>query len=72
MRLFERLPEHPMVTLGKAMELVSATKPTAGKAIDALIQAGILNEITGRKRDRVYAYRTYLNVLAQGTSTLPG
>ncbi len=71
-RLFELLPEHPMVTLARAMELVGATKPTAGKAIDALTRAGILAEITGKKRDRIYAYRAYLSVLAEGTRTVPG
>jgi Fic family protein len=71
-RLFEHLPEHPMVTLAKARELVGATKPTTGKAIDALNQAGILKEITGRKRDRIYAYRSYLDVLAEDTRTTPG
>ena len=71
-RLFELLPEHPMVTLAKTIELVGATKPTAGKAIDALIKAGVLAEITGKKRDRVYAYRAYLDVLAEDTRTVPG
>jgi hypothetical protein len=33
------------------VELVGATKPTTGKAIDALNKAGILKEITGKKRD---------------------
>jgi Fic family protein len=70
-RLFEFLPEHPMITLAKAMELVSSTKPTTGKAIVALIQAGILKEITGKKRDRIYAYRAYLDVLAEDTGTIP-
>jgi Fic family protein len=72
LRLFEHLPEHPMITLAKAMKLVGGTKPTAGKAIDALSQAGILKEITGRKRDRIYAYRAYLDVLAEDTRTTPG
>jgi Fic family protein len=71
-RLFEHLPEHPMITLAKAVELVGATKPTTGKAIDALNQAGILKEITGRKRDRIYAYQAYLDVLAEDTHTTPG
>ena len=44
---------------------------TAGKAIDALARAGILAEITGKKRDRVYAYRAYLDVLAEDMRTLP-
>ncbi len=70
-RLFDLLPEHPMVTLASAMELLETTKPTAGKALEALSQANILAEITGKRRDRVYAYRAYLNVLAEDTGTAP-
>jgi Fic family protein len=66
-RLFELLPDHPMVTLPGAMKLLDTTKPTAQKAIDALCQAGVLHEITGKRRDRVYAYRAYLDVLGEDT-----
>lgn len=71
-RLFELLPQNPMITLSKAMALVDATKPTTGKAIDALTKAGILAEITGKKRNRIYAYRAYLDVLAEDTRTASG
>jgi Fic family protein len=64
-RLFDHLPEHPIITLPRTMELLGTTKPTAGKAIDALCKAGILGETTGRQRDRIYAYGAYLNVLAE-------
>ncbi len=67
-RLFDLLPEHPVVTLPRTMELLGTTKPTAGKAIDALCKAGILSETTGRQRDRVYAYVAYLNVLVEDTA----
>lgn len=67
-RLFGLLPEHPMVTVSKAIELLKTTKPTASKAIDALCQSGVLHEITGKQRDRVYAYRTYLKVLTEDTT----
>jgi Fic family protein len=66
-QLLDLLPEHPMITLSGAMELLNTTKPTASKAIDALCQAKVLQEITGKLRDRIYAYRAYLNVLAQDT-----
>jgi len=66
-RLFDLLPSHPMVTLQTAMELIETTQPTAGKAIDALCKAGILNEITGKRRNRVYSYQAYLDVLAKDT-----
>jgi Fic family protein len=71
-RLFELLPEHPMVTASKALELTASTKPTVNKAIESLVEAGILEEITGKQRDRIYVYRKYLDVLAEDTTTLPG
>ncbi len=71
-RLFELLPEHPMVTASKALELTASTKPTVNKAVDSLVEAGILEEITGKQRDRIYVYRKYLDVLAEDTTTLPG
>ena len=71
-RLFELLPEHPMVTASKALVLTESTKPTANKAIESLVEAGIPEEITGKQRDRIYAYRKYLDVLAEDTTTLPG
>ena len=67
-RLFDLLPEHPIVTMPRAMDLLKTTKPTAGKAIDALCKAGILSETTGKQRDRVYAYGAYLKVLTEGTA----
>ncbi len=69
-RLLDLLPDHPIITLPRAMELLKTTKPTAGKAIDALCKAGILDETTGRQRDRVYAYDAYLKVLAKDTNEL--
>lgn len=66
-RLFDLLPEHPMVTLPVAMQLLESTKPTTGKAIDALVKAGILHETTGKQRDRIYAYSAYLKVLTEDT-----
>ncbi|MCO6456277.1 MAG: Fic family protein [Pirellulaceae bacterium] len=66
-RLFDLLPEHPMVTLARTQELLKTTKPTATKAIKALSDAGVLREITGKQRDRIYAYQGYLKVLAEDT-----
>lgn len=66
-RLFERLPSHPLVTLPRSCELLGVSKPTAIKALDALQAAGVLHEITGKRRDRVYAYQAYLQILAPDT-----
>ena len=67
-RLFDCLPEHPMVTMPGVIGLLGVTKPTAGKAIDALCRAGVLRETTGKRRDRLYAYGRYLKVLSEDTA----
>jgi Fic family protein len=66
-QLFERLPSRPIVSAPWVVEALSTTKPTAGRAIEALEAAGVLVETTGKKRDRVYAYRAYLDRLRAGT-----
>ena len=67
LRLFEQLPRHPIVTVASAMKLIDASKPTATRAIEALAEAGILVETTGKKRDRSFAYRAYMERLRTGT-----
>jgi Fic family protein len=66
-RLFELLPRHPIVTVASAKKLLDTTKPTAGKAVELLVAAGVLVESTGKKRDRSFAYRAYLDRLKVGT-----
>ncbi len=66
-RLFEMLPRHPIVTVASVMGLLKTSKPTAGRAVDALVEAGVLKETTGKKRDRSFSYDAYLELLRVGT-----
>ena len=62
-RLFEELPSHPVLTINQVVKLLKTTKPTAAKAVDVLMKNGILEETTGAKRNRMFGYRKYLQVL---------
>lgn len=64
-RLLDLLPSNPIVTLSLATRLLGVSKPTAIKAIEALEASAILKETTGKRRDRVYAYQKYLDVLCE-------
>jgi Fic family protein len=66
-RLFEMLPEHPMVNIGNVVDLLKTTKPTANKAVSTLVEAGVLGENSGRRRDRVFGYTAYMDRLRAGT-----
>jgi Fic family protein len=64
LRLFETLPGNPIVTVNSALRILDTTKPTAAKAIDTLVKAGVLGETTGKLRGREFAYRAYLAKLS--------
>jgi Fic family protein len=62
-QLFEALPNHPVISMPLVTRLLSTTKPTAGKAIELLQIADILKEVGARKRDRLYRYEPYVELL---------
>jgi hypothetical protein len=49
-----------VVTIPGLVKMLETTKPTATKSIELLEKLGIVQETTGRKRDRTYQYRTAL------------
>ena len=66
-----RVRRHPTATIASASEGLGLTKPPVSRAIEQMIARGMLAETTGRRRDRVFAYRRYLDLLAEGTEPLP-
>jgi Fic family protein len=66
-RLMERLPLHPVLSIPTVVKLLKTTKPTAGKAVQVLEQLHVLKETSGKQRDRTYAYTAYLERLRAGT-----
>lgn len=67
-RLLERLPQQPVVTIANVTQLLDTSKPTAAKAVNILVRLGILKETTGRQRDRLFGYAAYLEKLGAGTA----
>lgn len=59
---------------GTANSLVRATKlsaPTVNAALAELEQMGVVCEVTGKRRGRVFAYMSYLAILSEETAPLP-
>ncbi|MCP9486797.1 MAG: Fic family protein [Gaiellaceae bacterium MAG52_C11] len=59
-RLHDLLLEQPRITVGIAAEQLNIAFPTANKLIDRFNELGLLKEITGRRRNRVFNYQSYL------------
>lgn len=67
LRLFELLPEHPILTVNRTVELLNCSRPAAGKAVRILEAAGIVRPLDERKKNRTVAFEDYLAHLRQGT-----
>lgn len=65
-RIFAVLRRRPLVTIDGLMKETGMTFPTASRAIEILTNRNIVRELTGRRRNRVYAYDGYLSILNEG------
>ena len=67
-RLIYHLYENPAVTVHQVMEVLNVQFNPAGNLIAALMDMGILKEITGQQRNRVFLFEPYLKIFADSES----
>jgi Fic family protein len=70
LRVHEAFRARPVQSTAALMERTGYTFPTAQKGIELLIALGIVREITGKKRNRVFVYGRYLDLLNEGTEAI--
>lgn len=64
-RLFELLPMMPRFSVEHVRQRLNTTFPTASAAVKLLEARGILVELTGQKKNRVYSYQAYVELLSR-------
>jgi Fic family protein len=67
LRVQAALQARPVITLQDASQRGSLSFPAAAAGMALLVELGIASELTGRRRNRVFAYDRYLAVLNEGT-----
>jgi len=67
LRLFELLPLMPRFTIEQARQKLDTTFPTATAAVKLLQDLGLLSELTGQKKNRLFSYAAYVELLAGST-----
>jgi len=63
LRVHEALQARPLATIASAAKATGLSVPAATAAFAALRELGIVREVTGKKRGRVFAYGGYLEAL---------
>ena len=68
--VYDALLRQPVTNTRRLREVTGKPLPTLLRALDGLQQLGIITETTGKERNKVFAYRAYLDMLNQGTEPL--
>lgn len=60
LKLLSHLFRHPLVTVSGAAQVIDATFVTANRLVGRLEDLGMLREVTGRRRSRIFRYEPYV------------
>ena len=63
--LHEVLFDRPIISVKDIVKMMNVTFPTADDICMKLVKLNILKEITGKERNRMFAYKNYLDILKQ-------
>ena len=67
LQVHRALMEHPIATSGSLVEKTGITPATVNKALGHLEQLGIVKELTAQKRNRLFSYADYIEIMNRGT-----
>lgn len=70
LRAHEALKQRPTLSIARIAEQTGLSIPAASSAVGLLLQLGIVREMTGRRRGRVFGYAEYIDILSEGAEPL--
>lgn len=70
LRVHTALRERPVISLKEVCRRTELSFPAATTGMNVLQRLGVARELTGRRRNRIFAYDRYLGVLSEGTEPL--
>ena len=70
LRVFQHAQTSPILSIPATAQKLGISFPTVTSAINHLQKLGLLREITGRQRRRLFVYDAYLKILNEGTEPI--
>jgi Fic family protein len=70
LRVHDLFQQHPFLTANQLVKRTGLSAPTVNAALADLERLDVIEEITGKKRGRVFNYRQYLAILSEGTDPI--
>ena len=66
-KLFSYLEANPIIEIQNTAAALCLAYNTTASAVKRLCEAGILEEVSGNQRNRLFSYKDYLDILREGT-----
>ncbi len=70
LRLHESFSRHPLRTIARMVKEIGLSKPTIMRGLDHMTELGMVREVTGKQRYKIFAYQAYLDILSEGAQPL--
>jgi Fic family protein len=70
LRVHEYMQTKPVANIAAAAKALKLSIPTVTVALNHLVRIGIVEEVTGKRRDRIFTYSRYFNIVSEGTEPL--
>ncbi len=67
LRVQQAMMEHPIANSGSLVEKTGISPATVNKALGHLERLGIVRELTTRRRNRLFSYASYIEIMSRGT-----
>ena len=64
------MQKKPLAGIGGLAEALSLSIPTLADALNHLVRLGIADEVTGKRRARLFGYSRYPKILSEGTEPI--
>ena len=61
---------NPFIRIRTATKALKLTVPTVTQALSNLVKLGIVKEVSGKRRDRLFAYSRYVSMVSGNTAPL--
>jgi Fic family protein len=68
--VYRQLQNTPILSIVNAAQKIGISAPTVAKSLEHLRQLGIVREMTGKQRHRMFVYEPYLAILNEGTEPI--
>jgi len=70
LQIYEYMQKKPIANIRIVAKSLKLSIPTVTLALNHLVRIGIVEEITGKRRDRLFTYSRYFNIVGEGTDPL--